>query len=81
MSIYTFGFLPRQFYLLLCLTKSNTQFVFFSFDLLFYFCTLFIKAKKNDIKKKNEYVKRQGSIHVICKSKAITYMTNVYLGH
>ena len=44
--IYSFGFLSIQFYLILCLTKCNTKFVFFCFILLFYFCTFFIKGKK-----------------------------------
>ena len=55
MSIYAFGFLSRQFYLILRLTKCNSKFVFFflvCFILLFYFCTLFIKEKKGILKEK-----------------------------
>ena len=51
MSIYAFGFLSRQFYLILCLTKCNTKLYFF---VLFYFfiSVCYLLKEKNDLKQK-----------------------------
>ena len=46
--IYSFGFLSRQFYLILCLTRCNTKFVFFFFVLFYFFISVryLLKEKK-----------------------------------